>query len=150
MTRYLLIVMVLSACGGSSSTETAAEPPPAEEAAPPAPITVACVTVMNRERECADTFIPELVDLRVRLDQPPGIREQDETEGRDALVAQARSEYEGAGVDIAIEVNCNALARLGEEQQTRWRTMLAECAAITDCNQFTECDIRITEARFGE
>lgn len=106
------------------------------------------MTVMNRERECADTFIPALVDLRVELDQPPGIAAQAASDGREAIVAQAQAEYEGAGTEIAIEVNCNALARLPEEQQARWNAMLEECAAITECGPFTECDIRITEARF--
>ena len=152
MTRTLIVIaLAMNACGGGSSSTEPSEPAPQQEqAAPPAPITTACLTVMNRERECADTFIPELVDLRVRLDQPPGIRQQDEEQGRAALVDQARAEYAGEGVDIAIEVNCNALARLAGEHQARWQSMLEECAAITDCNQFTECDIRITEARFTE
>src|SRR5688500_6690327 len=65
-----------------------------------------CVKSFQRQRECTSTFIPALVDLRVKLDKPSGIAGIDKAEGRTALVEQAMKEWSEDSKDEAIQSNC--------------------------------------------
>ncbi|MBX3270479.1 MAG: hypothetical protein KF729_09475 [Sandaracinaceae bacterium] len=144
-----LVVSLLAGCGGGASDDDASGDGTTsgdEAAATPRD---ACLAMMRRERSCQQDFVPALVALRVRLDQPSGIAQTDAAEGRDALVAQARAEYEADATDEAFEANCAQMDELPAERAEGWTSMMRECLAASACGAFVECDMRFVEHRFG-
>ncbi len=126
-----------STTGGGSSTSTASTP---EES---------CLATMRRERECSADFIPAIVGLRVRLDQPAGIAARDASEGREALVAEANAEWTTDSTDERFAENCAQMNQLPAEQAASWTEMMQGCLAAADCAGFVECDVRFTESRMS-
>src|SRR6186713_1353357 len=99
------LILAVAACGGSS-------PQPAKPSSPPAAHTATdlapmCKRLFARKAACADEYLPVLLDLRVELNVPPGIGDEVETKGRDAVLAIARTELvrdtEPAKVDALCE-----------------------------------------------
>ena len=142
-----LVPLALAACGSSPA-------PAPRVSAPPVPVTRAssdstiddCVAAFTRARACSDAYIPALVDLRVRLDLPPGIAKTDGDIGRDALVAHAREEWSHDSEDAAIAANCRAVTdALPPEQLARERPRLAACVAEASCDAFVGCIMPIHE-----
>jgi hypothetical protein len=90
MMRIVLVVSmasVLAGCGG--------QPRPAPAPAPASgPLAAMCERHYQRERDCSDEYLAALVALRVEVDTPPGIAAEDARDGRDALIAKARVEWE--------------------------------------------------------
>lgn len=146
----LFSVTALLGCGGGAAqgatTSTDEETSGTESAMTPGE---ACVATMERERSCQSDFIPALVGLRVRMNQPAGIADRDASEGRDALVAEASTEYARDASDEAIAANCGQMGQIPAEQAQAWTSMMRECLAASDCASFVECDIRFTETRFS-
>lgn len=158
----LALSATLMGCGGDDATEGSAatgteqsggEGTPPSGEGPGASVErtpeQACIAMMTRERECQEQFIPALVGLRVRLDQPPGTAARDGSEGRDALVAQARTEYTRDATDEAFQRNCAQLASMPAERVSAWTATMQSCLAASECGAFVECDMRFTEARFS-
>jgi len=109
----------------------------------------ACVSMRHRERDCEAEFVPALVALRVRIDQPTGIAARDTSEGRDALVTQARTEFATDSTDAAIDHSCTQVDQMPAEQAGAWTDLMEECLASTECVPFVECDMRFTERRLS-
>ena len=93
----------------------------------------------QRQRECTDEFIPALVALRVKHDLPAGIAAADARDGRPALVASARAEWQEDSKDPAIEETCSKLVSSMPEQAGPMTDSSRRCLSQTTCAGFVEC-----------
>jgi hypothetical protein len=150
----LALPFALAACGsGSSSTAPASEPVRASDSPSPAiqsdgvSIHEQCVLGFQRMRACTDTYIPALVDLRVRLDQPPGVAAADAELGRDVLVARALEEWAADSTDASFETLCGQIVGgASQEDQARMADVAETCGATDSCEAFVECVMPAIEA----
>jgi hypothetical protein len=146
----LLLSSLIAACGASDPSAPSDPVSPAAPAAAPAPasseadVTELCRQSFVRQRECQDTYLPALVDLRVRLDVPAGIAARDRAEGREALLAVAEEEYAVDSTDQAIAATCDKIvAEVPEANELAPR--MSECLAHDSCDPFVDCILVITE-----
>ena len=150
MSRSLFLVPVLAllvpACG---SSDAAAPPPVAPRQAQPASTDAKalCVEVFTRNRTCTDQYIPALVDLRAKHDQPAGIAAEVAAH-RDDVIAQAKTEWATDSQPAAIDATCTQIAAgLGEAEQDAFGGIQA-CLADQDCTAYTTCVMPYFEKRF--
>jgi len=122
-----------------------ASPVAARREATPAEI---CVRVMQRTRKCEAMYVPGLLALRVRLDQPSGIAKRFEAQGRERLLALARAQFERDWSDEAIARNCTALAQKSADEQERIIAPERQCLQADRCSTFTTCDLAHKEQRW--
>jgi hypothetical protein len=148
-TRSLaLFTMLVAGCGGGS----AEAPAPATGGGGGGPsaehLQADCTAMMARQRECRAAFIPELVALRVRLDVPAGIAAQDQSGGREALVAQANTEFDADSTDEAITRTCTEMmAQVPADQGVAMCQQAESCTAEPTCEAFVPCALAMVEAR---
>jgi hypothetical protein len=150
MTRCQALLFALcslaAACG---TTSDAAPTAPAAPAAAPQTANTAtlheqCVATLTRSRACTDQYVPALVDARARLDRPSGIAAAVRSD-RDAVIAQARSEWAKDATDAAIAERCQAIvAHLTPETQTDAGDA-QRCVTQADCGAFVACVMPIIE-----
>jgi len=107
-----------------------------------------CVAAFRRQRECTDTYIPALVDARVRADRPAGIAAKDKEVGRDALVAAALEEWKTDSTDAAIDQMCTKIT----DDELAGAPELVEqakaCLAESECAAFSACAIDLVASRW--
>jgi hypothetical protein len=108
----------------------------------------ACVAVMQRTRDCEEVYVPRLLALRVRLDQPSGIARRFEVEGRRAMLGLAHHQFAQDWSDEAISRTCTDLSQKALVEQERMIAPERECLQTTNCNAFTACDLAHKEARW--
>lgn len=134
------------ACGAESPAETAPLQAPKAAASSGPDLAASCQTSMVRARECTDEYLPALVDLRVRLDQPAGIAQAAQSDGRDALLAQAREEWASDSTDQAIAATCERLAAsVPPEDRAQLASRVEACAAEASCADFVACLMPVHE-----
>ena len=152
----LLVSSLIAACGASDPSAPSEPVSPAAPAAAPAPASSEagpiemCRDTFVRQRECQDTYLPALVDLRVRLDVPAGIAARDREEGRESLLAVAEEEYADDSTDEAIAATCDKI--VGESSPEMIDAMaprMSECLAHDSCGPFVDCVLAITEERLA-
>jgi hypothetical protein len=141
MNRSLLVSLALvtatsmfAGCGGSPSA-----PAPHAQASDP---TATCTQTFVRERACTDTFIPALVDARARHDTPAGIAQQ-VTADRNAVIAEAMTEWKNDSTDDAIAKTC---AHLGPSFDDKQAAVASASLAKPDCAQFTASIMPLVES----
>ena len=149
MTRFAILsalALAVSACAGAeadpktTSSPSSTTPPPAAQEQ--------CESYFTRLRTCTDQYIPALVDLRIELDQPAGIAQSAQTDGRDAIIARAMEEWATDSQPAAITATCGEL--LGSIPPAQLETMRADaerCMAMTDCGEFATCANELQRAR---
>jgi hypothetical protein len=149
MKRIMLAAILASACGGGSSSAEGADPgeTSGDEASG---LEQTCVAFFTRQRECRAEFVPALVDLRVRLDRPLGIAARVETEGRDAIVAEANTEYDGDSTDEAIAAQCQGIAAEAAAEAESAQAGFATCVEQADCASFVPCDLALLEEHWNQ
>jgi hypothetical protein len=160
----LALAVLLAACGGTTEegTEVTAEGggtagtegggggEAAQEQPPPGPNPVeVCTNAMHKERECADAFVPALVDLRIRLDNPPGTAHAGRGRGRNRLLTQAHTEFQTDSTDERVTQTCGQFGQMPAAQTGPMVTMMQGCLAETDCAAFVACDMRVQELRLN-
>lgn len=126
------IALFVAACGGKKgpAPAPAAEPTPAE----------GCLQLFQRQRACTDVFIPALVGWRVELDVPGGVAAEDESQGRDALVAKAKAEWAASNSDEQLAALCaELLPTIPPEQLDGMLAVGKQCVAAETCEAFTTC-----------
>lgn len=147
---------VLVSCSGRAELPQAKAPAVVQTSAPTAsaargreatPAEI-CVRVMRRTRQCEAVYVPGLLALRVRLDQPSGIAKRFEAKGRDAMLVVARTQFERDWSDEAIARNCTALSHKSAEEQERIIAPERRCLEADRCSTFTMCDLTHKEARW--
>src|SRR5262245_44615280 len=107
-----------------------------------------CVRSFEKQRECTDTFLPALVDARVRLDKPAGIAAADKESGREALVAQAREEWKNDSTDTAINDTCAGMIAHGMGTP-EMSAAVSSCLEAPSCADFVPCQIKIIEGHLA-
>ncbi len=143
MLRTALALALLAACGGKSAPTTSTSTQPTSTADP---AIETCKKTFVRQRECTDTFIPALVDLRVRMDMPAGIAAEDKASGRDALVTKAKAEWENDSKDDAIAATCDKMVgSMAPEMKAKMAEGAGQCLAKTECPAFVECELPMLE-----
>jgi hypothetical protein len=153
MSRSLFLVPVLALLIPACSTSDAAAPPPvAPRKAQPASTTDAkaiCVDVFTRNRTCTDQYIPALVDLRAKYDQPAGIRDEVAAH-RDEVIAQAKTEWATDSLPEAIDATCTRItADLSDADRANIDGAQA-CLSNQDCGAYTTCIMPYFEKRFAK
>lgn len=145
-TALLLLLaapLALAACGGAE----ASSPAPSTKAAATSPdpaVVSACEAFMARARDCTDSYIPALVDLRTELDVPAGIAESVRTEGRDAIIAQAMTEWADDSQPAALTATCQRVASsIPADQLEAMRAGGEACLAKTTCEEYSVCAIEL-------
>jgi hypothetical protein len=140
----LLALFLIPACG---SSEAAAPPPVGPSQAQPASTGDAkalCVEVFTRNRTCTDQYIPALVDLRAKYDQPAGIAAE-VAANRAGVIAQAKTEWATDSLPEVIDATCTKITgSLGEADQAG----VQACLANQDCAAYTACVMPYFEKRF--
>ena len=130
---------LLSGCGNSA-------PVGATQAATDDPIE-ACQAMFEREAACTDSFIPMLVDLRIRHDVPAGIAESArEPNGRAELIAIAKQEWSQDSLPAARARTC---ARVAPGQPQSQVAAVRTCLAKSSCDQVVACLSPFHEARIA-
>jgi hypothetical protein len=144
MNRTLaLVVVLLAGCGGggsSASNDTTGTETSGDEASASGMDT--CVAFFTRQRECREEFLPGLVALRVRLDQPPGIAARDAQE-HDALLAEAGTEFDSDSSDESIQANCEGI--MAEPDAAQAAEGFGACLQQAECSGFVPCDLAMLE-----
>ena len=107
-----------------------------------------CVAAFRRQRECSDTFIPALVDARVRADVPAGIAAKDKEIGRDALVAGAFEEWKSDSTDAAIDQMCTKLTDDELAGAPELVQQAEACLAESECAAFSACAVDLVASRW--
>lgn len=108
-----------------------------------------CVAVMRRTRDCEAEYVPGLLALRVRLDQPSGIAARFEKEGEDTMLQLAHTQFAEHWSDEAIAQNCEELSEKSIDEQKRIIRPEQRCLETSDCRAFTACDLAHKEQRWS-
>jgi hypothetical protein len=146
---FVVVLAAVAACAGADSAPPAAPAPSATQpesaaASPGADMQARCVATFTRQRECTDAFIPALVDLRISIDMPPGIAEAAATEGRDALIETAMTEWAEDSQPDAVAATCSSMtSSMPAEELDRLAAAADACLAETDCGAFVACIIPV-------
>lgn len=142
----VLALALVPACG----TSDAAGPPVTPNQVQPTTAGAAkakCVEIFTRNRTCTDQYIPALVDLRAKYDQPAGIA-ADVAANRDEVIAHAKTEWATDSLPQAIDATCTQItANLSAFTQADADAAQA-CLAHTDCATYTTCFMPLFEKRF--
>jgi len=139
---FLASLALMSACGGADTKVQ----PPQPVATSPSDLHAVCVQTFERQRDCTDTFLPALVALRVKLDVPPGIASADATDGRDALIAKAKAEWQVDSTPTAIGQTCDRITQqTPQEKRDPTSEQAKQCLSATDCEAFTTCIMPVIE-----
>jgi hypothetical protein len=157
MSRSLCLVPVLSvlaafALPACSASEASAPPPvaPAQAQSANNPDAKAlCVELFTRNRTCTDQYIPALVDLRAKYDQPAGIAAEVAAD-RAKVIAQANEEWATDSTPEAIDATCTKItANLTPGDQADFGGVQA-CLASQDCAGYTACVMPYFEKRLAK
>ena len=133
------VVLFLAACGGSKPAPASAPAPAAHTAADLGPL---CRAHYAHEQTCADDYLSALLDLRVELNQPPGIADEAKSKGKPALVELARVEFEQDTAPEKVDAICDAMAtKTPADQVEPLFKDGTHCAEMTDCKQFASCAV---------
>jgi hypothetical protein len=142
MSRFSLFALItLAACGGSSPEPAKPSPQPSSDLVP------VCQRLFARKATCAEDYLPVLLDLRVELNLPPGIGDQVQSQGRDAVLAVARTELardtEPAKVAALCDTAAANAAKAPPERVARLLEQGHRCDATTECKAFAACVVAI-------
>ncbi len=161
MSRSLCLVPVLAVLAAIASTACSASeasaPPPVAPAQAQAEARSAnnpdakavCVDVFTRNRTCTAQYIPALVDLRAKYDQPPGIAAE-VAAGRASVISQANAEWAVDSTPEAIDATCTKIAGSLPPGGQADFDGVQSCLAIGDCAAYTACVMPYFEKRFAK
>jgi hypothetical protein len=108
------------------------------------------VATFERQRACTDQFIPALVDMRIRMDQPPGIAAKAKSSGRDALIAEAKTEWAEDSKDENIAQACTQITtKTPPEKLQQAVPQIKSCLAEAACDGFVSCLMPVIENMHG-
>lgn len=134
----LLAALSFTACGGSSAKPQA--PATGTASAASTAVQAKCEAFFARARECTEPYIGALVDVRVELDNPPGVADRARDEGRDALVAAAMEEWATDSQPENVSAMCaQSEAKMPPEQTATMMAGAERCMAESACDAFATC-----------
>jgi hypothetical protein len=152
MYRSLLsLALVLSPLAACGTTSDAAPAGPTAKAPPPGTSTdqELCVEVFTRNRACTDDFIPALVDVRAKLDKPPGMAASVRSD-RDAVIAEAKREWAEDSKDEAIARNCRQITANMSEADREDGATSRGCLVQHSCDAYVACIRPVFEKHLGK
>jgi hypothetical protein len=139
MVRFVLLFVTVAACGGPSS------PAPSKPAAKPrdaAALGPMCERYYVKQRSCASEYLSALLDVRIEYDMPSGIAARAKTDGRDAVLAEARVEWERDSAPAAVTAICQQMVDKTPPQHVERLLQQGEaCEAVTECVAFAKCAV---------
>jgi hypothetical protein len=142
-----VLALLIPACGGSAAPAPVGPDQAKTQPASTGDTKAVCVEVFTRNRTCTDQYIPALVDLRAKHDQPAGIAAEVAAD-RAGVIAQAKTEWATDSLPEAIDATCTKIAAsLGEADQATFGSMQA-CLSNQDCAAYTTCVMPYFEKRF--
>jgi hypothetical protein len=105
---------------------------------------------LKRTFECKDTFVPTIVDTRIKLDIPAGIAARGKTPaGRTALIAQAHKEFAVDKAPDKHQAICERRQAMADslppERLKELQSTMPVCPTNADCKAFAECERPILE-----
>lgn len=144
MFKSLSLVLALSSFVAACASSEASPEPQAPVAKSSSDAQAVCVEVMTKNRTCTDQYIPALVDLRAKYDQPAGITDAVKAD-RAGVIAQAMEEWKVDSTDANIGSACTQLVqRTSADEVAEARA----CLAQTECAAYTACIMPSFEKRF--
>lgn len=105
-----------------------------------------CVEVMTKNRTCTTEFIPALVDVRAKHNNPEGIADAVKKD-RAAVVSQAMTEWAVDSKDDAIARTCPQMANAMPDADV---AASKDCLAQADCTAYVGCIMPQFEKRFAK
>lgn len=145
----VLAVLALSACSASEASAPSPVAPAQPQATNNPDAKAVCVEVFTRNRTCTAQYIPALVDLRAKYDQPPGIAAE-VAANRAAVIAEANEEWAVDSTSEAIDATCTKItANLTPGDQADFGGV-GDCLAMADCAAYTACVMPYFEKRFAK
>ena len=151
MSKALIsILFSLAACGGKSTPAptTSGGGGGGGGGAGAANAQAACVDVMAKNRECTNDFIPALVDVRAKYNNPEGITEAVKAD-RQQVISKALAEWAVDSQDAAIARTCEKMAVESPANDADAVTA-KECLAKTLCTEYVACIMPQFEKRFAK
>jgi hypothetical protein len=133
MRKSAMAMILFGLVAGCNQTATVKDTHAAAMVSPERAI-AACNALFEKEAGCTDQFIPMLVDTRIKLDVPKGIKDG----SRDELIAKAKEEWAVDSVDPKRGETCKAKAPGMPEELVAKAEACAqakECAALVACVQ---------------
>jgi hypothetical protein len=143
------LALLAPACGSSDAATPAPAAPRTAQPASAGDAKSVCVEVFSKNRTCTDQFIPALVDLRAKYDQPAGIAAEVAAH-RDDVIAQAKTEWATDSQPAAIDATCTKIAgSSGPGDQSQFAGVQA-CLEQQDCGAYVSCVMPYFEKRFAK
>lgn len=141
MTRFFIPILLIisTACGKSTPPEAPKPAPAARTAADLGPM---CDRYYVHQRSCVNEYLRELVSVRAEYDMPKGMAADVKERGLEAVVAEAKLEWERDTSLAKTAAICKAMAeRTPPEHVGRLLADGDRCEAITECAAFAKCAV---------
>jgi len=141
---FALVPVTVVACGGKKpeTTTTITQPTSGTTGGAEA----VCVEVMTKNRTCTTDFIPALVDVRAKYNNPEGIADAVKAD-RNAVISQAMIEWAVDSKDDAIARTCPQMANAMPDADV---TASKDCLAQAECGAYVACIMPQFEKRFAK
>jgi len=145
-TLMTILIALAAACGGSKPTTTGTGTGTGTGTDKAMPSSggdsqAACVEVMNKNRECTTDYIPALVDVRAKHDNPEGVAAAVKAD-RDKVVSQALAEWATDSKDDAIARQCEKMAPSMPDADV---ATAKGCLATAECPAYVACVMPLFE-----
>lgn len=142
-----LAPFAIAACGGKKPETTSTTTQPTSGTPTTASGAEAvCIEVMTKSRTCTTEFIPALVDVRAKHNNPEGIADAVKAD-RNAVISQAMTEWAVDSKDDAIARTCPQMANAMPDADV---ATSQGCLAQAECGAFVACVMPQIEKRFAK
>lgn len=151
MTRSYLLVLALFAAACGTTSDAAPSPTTSGQVAPASSssdLHALCVEVLTHNRTCTDDYIPALVDVRAKYDQPAGIADEVKKD-RAGVIAHAKTEWATDSQDAAISATCDRIGASWKGEPGDVEASRA-CLAKPDCAAYTACIMPMFERQLAK
>jgi hypothetical protein len=146
----VLSIALFAAAALPGCTRSTGPDPAKPNAARAFDIRASCAAELKRTFECGDTFVPMIVDTRIKLDLPAGIAARGkDPAGRAELIATAHREF---AVDKAPDKHREICERrqaivdaMPPERLKAMQASMPICPTTADCQAFARCQQPILE-----
>jgi hypothetical protein len=125
-------------------------PPPENEVSEEDNARDVCHVVMRRTRSCEEEYLPALLAMRVRHDEPEGIAARYEAEGEDAMLEIAREEFARDWSDEGIDAHCQRLVEMPADRRAAVVERERACIPARNCAEYVACAVDILDRRWSE
>ena len=143
---FALVPLTVAACGGKKPETSTTTQPTSGSATSAAGAEAVCVEVMTKNRTCTTEFIPALVDVRAKYNNPEGIADAVKAD-RNAVISQALTEWAVDSKDDAIARKCPEMANAMQDADV---AASKGCLDQAECGAYVACIMPQFEKRFAK